>query len=153
MRVSNVCWGLCAMILASGTAQADGGSPPFGMLDDSPRFMLYVQKQIGGTRHRSTGPSFGFAVDRSMATSTRIFDLRVAPFDDGAIMLNGLQVTGKGPQRLGYEGSYGEGASWNNPWLWFAAALGAAIGISCLTENWPCDDSYDGEPRYTVPGE
>src|SRR5688572_5957993 len=72
MRVSKVCWGVCALILASGTAQADGGNPPFGALDDSPRFMLYVQKQIGGTRHKSLGPSFGFAVDRSMETSTRI---------------------------------------------------------------------------------
>lgn len=124
--------------------------------------MLYVQKQIGA--HHKSGPSFGFAVDRAVpssllmdqsalrAPSARIFDLRVAPSDHGAITLNGLQLTGAAPQGFGYSGSYGEGASWDNPWLWFAAALGAALGISCATDNWPCDSGYDGD-GYRVPAE
>ena len=165
MRVSKFSWALCATILVASSAQADRADEPFGILDDSPRFMLYVHKEIGGARHRSTGPSFGFAVDRPIpltlqrdqsalrASSARIFDLRVAPFDDNAIFLQGLRLTGETPQGLGYSGSYGEGASWNNPWLWFAAALGAAIGISCLTDNWPCDDSYGGSDGYTPPAE
>ena len=127
--------------------------------------MLYVHKEIGGTRHKSTGPSFGFAVDRPIpltlqkdqsalrASTARIFDLRVAPFDDGAILFNGLRLTGGTPQGLGYSGSYGEGASWSwsNPWVWFAVAVGGAMGISCATENWPCDDSYGGSDGYTPP--
>jgi hypothetical protein len=165
MKVANFCWGVCATILVAGTAQADGADRPFDALDDSPRFMLYVHKQLGSAPRQSKGPSFGFAVDRSTplwsrgdspapaSATARIFDLRVAPFDDSAIFLNGLQLTGSAQQGLGYEGSYGEGASWNNPWLWFAAALGAAIGISCLTDNWPCEDSYDGDSGYRVPGE
>ena len=104
MRVSNFSWALCATILVASSAQADRADEPFGILDDSPRFMLYVHKEIGSTRHKSTGPSFGFAVDRTVPltlqtdqsalrpSTARIFDVRVAPFDDGAIFLNGLQA-------------------------------------------------------------
>ena len=142
MRVSNFSWALCAAILVAGSAQADRADEPFGILDDSPRFMLYVHKEIGRARHKSTGPSFGFAVDRTVPmtlqtdqsalrpSTARIFDVRVAPFDHGAIFLNGLRLTGE-TQGLGYSGSYEEGASWDNPWLWFGAALVGAIGISC----------------------
>lgn len=152
MKFANFCWGACATILAAGTAQADGADRAFDAFDDSPRFMLYVHKELGGARHKSAAPSFGFAVDRSSIASSRVFDLRVAPFADNAIFLNGLQIAGQ-PQGFGYSGSYGEGASWDNPWLWFAAALGGALGISCLTDNWPCDDSYDDDGDYRVPGE
>src|SRR5687767_269793 len=66
MRVSNFSWALCATILVAGSAQADRADEPFGILDDSPRFMLYVHKEIGGARRKSAGPSFGFAVDRTV---------------------------------------------------------------------------------------
>ena len=109
MRVSNFSWALCAAILVASSAQADRADEPFGILDDSPRFMLYVHKEIGSARHKSTGPSFGFAVDRTVPmtlqtdqsalrpSTARIFDVRVAPFDDGAIFLNGLRLTGETP--------------------------------------------------------
>lgn len=145
MRVANFSWGLCATLLIASAAQA---AAPFGALDDSPSFMLYVQKSVGAARHKSTGPSFGFAVER--VPNARIFDLRVAPFDHGAITLNGFRLTGE-PQGLGFD-SYG-GDSWDNPWLWVGLGLGAALGISCATDNWPCDDdSYDGSSDYQVPG-
>lgn len=167
MRFSKCSWALCASMLVAGAAQADRADEPFGVLDDSPRFMLYVHKELGTVRHRSAGPSFGFAVDRPIpltlqkdqsalrAPSARIFDLRVAPFDGGAIMLNGLKLTGNAPTGLGYSGSYGEGESWSwsNPWLWFGLAVGGAIGISCATDNWPCDDGGYGGDDYQVPGE
>ena len=170
MRFANFACGLCMAVAVASAAQADGADRPFGVLDDSPRFVLYVHKQVGAARHKRTGPAFGFAVDRSLpmwsrgdspallAPTARIFDLRVAPFDDNAIFLNGLQLTGKVAGRLGYEGSYGEGSfgegtSWRNPWVLGALVIGGALGISCLTDNFPCDDSYDGEERYTVPGE
>jgi hypothetical protein len=167
MRVSKFSWALCAAILVAGSAQADRADEPFGILDDSPRFMLYVHKEIGSARHKgkSMAPSFGFAVDRTIpmtlqmdqsalrASTASIFDVRVAPFDHGAIFLNGLRLTGEAPQGSGYSGSYEEGASWDNPWLWFGAALVGAIAISCLTDNWPCDDSYGGDGDYTPPAE
>ena len=166
MRVSNFYWGLCTTMLVASAAQA-GPDEPFGGLDDSPRFMLYVHKEVGTVRHKSTGPSFGFAVDRPIpltlqrdqsalrAPSARIFDLRVAPFDHGAIMLNGFKLTGQAQQGFGYSGSYGEGESWSwsNPWLWFGLAVGGAIGISCATDNWPCDSGGYGGDDYRVPGE
>ena len=150
MRIGNICWGVCATLLVANAVQAD---ERFGVLDDSPRFMLYVHKELGSARHKSTGPSFGFAVDRASNARARIFDLRVAPFDHGAIMLNGFRLTGQ-MQGLGYSGSYGEGGdSWGNPWLWAALGIGAAPGISCATDNWPCDDgSYGGDDDYQVPG-
>ena len=113
------------------SAQAGRADEPFGVLDDSPRFMLYVHKEIGSTRHKSTGPSFGFAVDRPIPltlqmdqsalrpSTARIFDFRVAPFDDGAILLNGFRLTGGASQGLGFD-SYG-GPSWSNPWVMVAA--------------------------------
>lgn len=170
MRVSNLSWALCTTMLVASAAQADGADRPFGVLDDSPRFMLYIHKQVGTARHKSIGPSFGFAVDRSTsiwsygdssvvhAATARIFDLRVAPFDDNAIFLNGLQLTGNTARGLGYEGSYGEGSfgegtSWNSPWLWGAVIIGGALGISCLTDNFPCDDNYQANDDYRVPGE
>ncbi|MGH8238119.1 MAG: hypothetical protein ACREXP_14010 [Steroidobacteraceae bacterium] len=165
MRFSKCSWALCASILVAGAAQADREDEPFGGLDDSPRFMLYVHKELGAARHNSVGPSFGFAVDRPIpltlqrdqlalrVPSARIFDLRVAPFDDGAIMLNGLKLTGGAPQGFGYSGSYGEGESWSwdNPWLWVGLALGGALGISCATDNWPCDSGGYGGDGYQVP--
>lgn len=152
MKVANFCWSVCATMLVAGAAQADDADRRFAALDDSPRFMLYVHKQIGDVRHKSSGPAFGFAVDRSSITTARVFDLRVAPFDDNAIFLNGLQLTGNTQQGLGYSGSYGEGASWDSRWLWFAAALGAALGVSCATDNWPCDGGgYNGNANYRPP--
>ena len=146
MKVKGLSWGLCATVLIASAAQAE---EPFGALDDSPRFMLYVQKPVGAPRHKSMGPSFGFAVDR--AANARILDLRVAPFDHGAIMLNGFKLNGE-PPGLGFD-SYG-GDSWSNPWFLLALGVGAAVGISCATDNWPCDDgSYNGNNNYQVPGE
>ena len=161
MRVSNSSWALCATILAAGSAQADRAGEPFGVLDDSPRFMLYVHKEIGRARHQSTGPSFGFAVDRPMpmtlhtdqsasrstrlgSSTARIFDFRVAPFDDGAIFLNGLRLIGGTSRGAGFdsfEGPSWDGPSWGNPWVLTAVVLGTGLAISCATENFPCDSS------------
>src|SRR5262245_49493477 len=116
MKVANFSWGLGAAILIASAAPA-GADEPFRALDDSPQFMLYVHKPVGAARHKSKGPSFGFAVDRN----ARIFDLSVAPFDNGAIMLNGFKLTGGAQQGLGFD-SYG-GDSWSNPWLWVGLGL------------------------------
>lgn len=173
MRISKVSWALCATIVAAGAAQADSIDRQFGLLDDAPRFMLYVHKQIGAPRHKNFGPSFGFAIERSMpiwsagdgsvlqASTARIFDLSIAPFADNAIFLNGLQLTGNSLRGLGYEGSYDEGGSFEgsdswkgNPLLWIGVGVAGAAGISCLTKNWPCkSSSSSGEAPYRVPGE
>jgi hypothetical protein len=149
MRFSNHSWALCATILVASSAQADRAAEPFGILDDSPRFMLYVHKAIGRARHKSTAPSFGFAVDRTVPmtlhtdqsalrpSTARIFDFRVAPFDDGAIFLNGFRLTGGASQGLGFD-SYG-GPSWGNPWVLGALIIGGAAAVSCATDNFPCD--------------
>ena len=164
MRVSKFSWAVFATMLVAGAAQADRADQPFGVLDDAPRFMLYVHKEIGSARHKRTGPSFGFAVDRTLpmtlhtdqsalrSSTARIFDFRVAPFDEGAIFLNGFRLTGGQPQGLGFE-SYG-GPSWKNPWVLGALIIGGAAAVSCATDNFPCDDSsgYSRDDTST-PGE
>jgi hypothetical protein len=145
MKFSSFCWSVCATMLVAGAARADDADRAFASLDDSPRFMLYVHKQIGAPRHKSTGPSFGFAVDRSK--SMKVLDLRFAP-SDGAFFFNGLQLTGKTPEGLGWE-SYGG----PNGYLWWgAAALGALLIVSCATDNEPCDDGGGGS-GYSAPRE
>jgi hypothetical protein len=158
MRVANFSWGLCATILVASSAQA-GADEPFGALDDSPRFMLYVHKQVGTARHKSLGPSFGFAIERPtplwgqadslslQPVSAKLFDLRYVPYDKGALFFNGLQLTGKPIEGLGWE-SYGGP---NGPWFWGAAGLAALLIGLCATDNEPCSD--DGGGGYSPPGE
>ena len=150
MKFSNLCWGACATLLVASGAHADGADRAFDTLDDAPRFMLYVHKQIGTPRHKSLGPSFGFAVERSTfrTTSTKVLDLRFAPYDGGALFFNGMQLTGKTTEAMNWE-SYGG----PNGYLWWgAAALAALIVVSCATDNTPCDDD-DGGSGYSPPGE
>jgi hypothetical protein len=156
---------LCTLFVA-GTAQAERSDESFQPLDDAPRFMLYVQKQLGTSPRKRKALSFGVSVERqtpmwssvhvgsTRAPTVRLLDLRFAPYDHGAVYFNGLQLTGKGPYTLGYEGSYGEEGSWGSPWLWGLGGLAALLGISCATDNFPCDDSYDSDERgYRPPGE
>lgn len=146
MMFSKYCRAACATVLVAGAAHADDVDRGFDALDDSPRFMLYVHKQIGAPRHKTGGPSFGFAIDRSQ--SMKVLDLRFAPAD-GAFFFNGLQLSGKTPEGLGWE-SYGGP---NGYWWWGLAALGALLAISCATDNEPCDDGGGGGSGYTPPGE
>jgi hypothetical protein len=137
MKFSKSCWAACATALVAGAAHADDADRGFYALDDAPRFMLYVHKQIGAPRHKTAGPSFGFAIDRSQ--SMKVLDLRFAP-SDGAFFFNGLQLTGKTPEGLGWE-SYGG----PNRYLWWGAAgLGALLLLACATDNEPCDDGGGG---------
>src|SRR5690349_14851208 len=101
MRVANLSWGVCATVLIASAAHAE---EPFGRFDDSPRFMLYVQKSVGAGHHKSMGLSFGFAMEQPM-NNAKLLDLRYAP-EGGSLFFNGLQLTGKPIDGLGF-GSYG----------------------------------------------
>ena len=156
MRVANFSWGLCATVLIASAASA---GEPFGALDDSPRFMLYVQKQVGAARHKSLGPSLGFAIERTTPAwgradslslqpmSAKLLDFRYMPYDNGALFFNGLQLTGKPVEGLGYESYSGP----NGGWWWGAAGLAALLIGLCATDNEPCSD--DGGGGYSPPGE
>lgn len=158
MRISNVTRGLCATILVAGSAQADRIEQRPGALDDSPTFMLYVHKQIGAARHESLGPSFGLAIERPMPlwartdslslrpASTRLLDLRFAPYDGGSLFFNGMQLTGKTLEGLGWE-SYGGP---NGLYWWGAAGLAALLIGLCATDNEPCADDDDDDSRSTT---
>lgn len=138
MRVKNLSWGLCATMLVVSAAQAE---EPFAAFDDSPRFMLYVQKQVGAGHHKSMGPSFGFAIERPMLRdqSAKLLDLRYAPDDGGSLFFNGLQLTGKPVDGLGF-GSYGGPHA---GLLWGAAGIAALLIGLCVTDNDPCGNSDD----------
>ena len=165
MRVSNFA-GDCVRRCWWRVLRKLGADEPFGGLDDSPRFMLYVHKEVGTVRHKSTGPAFGFAVDRPipltlqrdqsalLAPTARIFDLRVAPFDDNAIFLNGFSSPAR-QQAARLQGSYGEGESGSGagetPGCWSHSSSGVRSASRALTDNFPCDDSYDGEDAIRCP--
>jgi len=138
MRVKSLCWGLCATAVLASAAHAE---QPFASFDDSPRFMLYVQKQIGARHHKSIGPAFGFAIERPMYGNAKLLDLRYAPYDGGSLFFNGMQFTGEPVEGLGLE-SYGG----PDRYLWWAAAgLGAVLVGMCATGNDPCDDDDDDD--------
>ena len=149
MRVANLSWGLCATLLIASAAPAE---ERLGALDDSPSFLLYVQKQVGVSHHKSAGPSFGFAIERptllgqsdSLAlrpVSMKLLDLRYAPDDGGSLFFNGLQLTGKPIEGLGF-GSYGGP---HGPLLWGAAGVAALLIGLCATDNDPCGDDDNND--------
>jgi hypothetical protein len=140
MRVANLSWGVCATVLIASAAHAD---EPFGAFDDSPRFMLYVQKSVGAGHHQSMGLSFGFAMEQPM-NNAKLLDLRYAP-EGGSVFFNGLQLTGKPIDGLGF-GSYGgEHAAL----AWTAAGLAALLIGLCATDNDPCGDDDDDDNSNT----
>jgi hypothetical protein len=135
-------------LLVVSAAQAE---QPFAAFDDAPRFMLYVQKQVGAGRHQSMGPSFGFAIERPMLrdqsdsrslqlSSAKLLDFRYAP-DNGSLFFNGLQLTGK-PSMVWAS----RVTAAHTPRCGGCAAGIAALLIGlCATDNDPCGDSDDDD--------
>lgn len=136
----------------------------FSSVDTAPRYMIYVQRGFGGKAQASFAPRFGFSVDRELPvvldrmplrSSVRLIDLQLSSATWRDVWLNGYKIAGERENSLGYgEDSYGED-SWGNPWLWGGAGLAALLGISCVTDNWPCEDDRDRRPStsgYQIPG-
>jgi hypothetical protein len=138
----------------------DSYARPFTAVDAEPRFMIYVQHSFGSST-RSVSPRLGFSVDRALPisldrariqSSVRLLDLQFATTAIDNVWLNGIKLSGEPDYTHRYD-SYG-GDSWDNPWLWFGLGGAALLGISCATENWPCeddDDRGDSDSGYQIP--
>jgi hypothetical protein len=153
-------------MLAATAAVAEPRPHPFDGIDTAPRYMLYVQHAFGGGAQASFAPRLGFSIDRelpvaldrmAMRSSVRLIDVQFSSATWNDVWLNGYKVAGEREYSLRYDGSYnsyGEG-SWGNPWLWGGATLAALFGISCATDNWPCEESERRRPSqsgYQIPG-
>ena len=153
---------VCAFVTTTAVAQ-----PPvhaFSAVDTAPRYMIYVQHSFGGRSQRSFSPRLGFGVERelpvaldrmSMRSSVRLIDVQLSSESWREVWLNGYKIAGEREHSVGYDnGSYG-GDSWDNPWLWGGAGLAALLGLSCVTDNWPCEENERRRPSqsgYQIPG-
>ena len=157
----------CFLSLCAFATTAAAGEPPlraFSGIDTAPRYMIYVQHAFGGKAHTEFAPRFGFSIERelpvslertAMRDSVRLIDVQLSSTTWSDVWLNGYKIAGEREYAIGYDGgSYGED-SWGNPWLWGSAGLAALLGISCVTDNWPCEDSDRRRPSqsgYQIPG-
>lgn len=157
-------WLLSVCVFATTTAVAEAPMHAFSGVDTAPRYMIYVQHAFGGKAQTEFAPRFGFSVEReipvafertSMRSSVRLIDLQWSSETWNDVWFNGYKIAGEREHSLSYEGgSYGED-SWGNPWLWSTAGLAALIGISCVSDNWPCEESDRRRPSssgYQIPG-
>lgn len=156
---------LLATVLATGiagAAQPHLGSSAGGA--GSAQFMLYLQKPLGEQTRSAGAARLGLRIDRvstphpanrasyvqrAAPAAVRLLDLRLSLFADRTVELNGVALNSR-RTALGYE-SYGPQESWRNPWVWVGIGLAGALGISCATDNWPCDGN--GSSEYEPPGE
>ena len=157
-------WPLSLCVFVTTAAVAEPPMHAFGGVDAAPRYMIYVQHAFGGKAQASFAPRFGFSLDRelpvafertSMRSSVRLIDVQLSSATWTDVWLNGYKIAGEREYSLGYDsGSYG-GESWGNPWLWGGAGLAALLGLSCVSDNWPCEDDDGSRPSssgYQIPG-
>lgn len=108
--------------------------------------MLYVTKSFGGTRHGAQAPlALGLRLQQSSPLDFHrtldVFDFRFALggrttlSSGGALMFDSL-----GPDY------------WDSPYPWIFGGLGLALGASCATGNWPCEDSGESSTNTETPG-
>ena len=134
---------LVAVILCAPTSSY--AVQPFGAPDATPQAFLYVRLPFGASRSVSehNTPRFGLSLSREFSTGSDTHSLfrpnRLLPFfdvqfggRDASMRFNGANMA-----------SSGGGSIWKNPWLWVGIAAGALV-ISCVTENFPCEDDSSG---------
>ena len=116
----------------------------FASADRSSRFMLYMRVQLSTSNRPFTIPRFGLSFDRNVPFASHAAPVSMRP----RVSLIDLQFNAPPPQMLRLGGAAmlsndGERSVWKSPWLW--VGIGAAvIGISCATDNFPCDDDDGG---------
>jgi hypothetical protein len=111
----------------------------FASADRSSRFMLYMRASLGTSDRTFTMPRFGLSFDRNIPFASHTTPAGMRPH----ISLIDLQFNAPRSQTLKLGGAAmlsgdGERSVWKSPWLWVGVGA-AVIGISCATDNFPCD--------------
>lgn len=127
-------------------------------LDRAPRAMIYFQQPLGTVPGKASELQFGLRLESNPvalggadlyapwrpAPSLAFADFRFNAMGDTQVWTGGALMYDS------MEGVIGTGDSWSQWWWWVMLGL-AGAGISCLTDNWPCDDSYSSSDGYTPP--
>jgi hypothetical protein len=137
---------LACILAASAALPALATADDFSATDRSSRLMLYMRVSLGTNDQTYTLPRFGLSFDRSIPFASHTAPLSMRPH----VSLIDLQFNAPRSQMFRLGGAAmlsgdGERSLWRNPWVW--VGIGAAvIGISCATDNFPCDgdDGYGG---------
>jgi len=122
------------------------GAYDFTGTDPSARFMLYMRVPLSLNDRKAAAPQFGLSFDRGIAYAANSETPMVSrPY----VSIVDWQFNAPRSQALKLGGaamlsSDGERSVWKSPWLWVGVGV-AILGISCATDNFPCDDdSYGG---------
>lgn len=141
-----------AVIIPSAPLQAEGLFQP---RDESPRLMLFAQKAFGAEGDPATLPRLGLRLENPVDAGlhrgwTAPEPPRFAPLAEYAFTAGrGHSVRLSDIPMFDSAGSLGTEESWGKPSFWAVLTV-AALGVSCLADNWPCDDDDDD---YTPPQE
>lgn len=146
---------LVVLCFTSSTLASDWNA--LNALDRAPRAMIYFQQPLGAAPGKASEPQFGLRLESNVAAfgsadfyaptrpiSVAFADLRFNALGDHQLWTGGALMYDS------MDGVIGTADSWSAWWWWVMLGI-AAGGISCLTDNWPCDDSYGGSDGYTPP--
>lgn len=126
-------------------------------LDRAPRAMIYFHQPIGAAPGKDSELQFGLRLESS-PTQFGGADLFASTRPASPIALTDIRFRRSGEYQFwthgglmydSMEGVIGTGDSWSAWWWWVMLGI-AAGGVSCLTDNWPCEDSYSNG-SYTPP--
>jgi hypothetical protein len=114
--------------------------------NDGPRAMLYWHLPLDAARTQAA--QVGLRLDNAVQVAGHV---RSLPLLD--LRLTGGRTTFKTLGAIAFDSSdLGTTDSLKNPYFWLAVTVGA-LGISCLTENFPCKKHNDGSGTYSAPGD
>ena len=115
---------------------------------DGPRLSVYWQMPFEGPRWRAA--SYGLRLDSapirySMVDRLPLLDLRAEPHRT-SLLFSGVPAFRMTDSSGGGTSKF-ESLDWSNPLVWLVTGA-AVLGVSCVTENWPCQKN-DSKPAPT----
>lgn len=143
---------IATMLLASLGASLAAAEPAALTSDESPRFMLYFSQPLGAAPGRDSVLAFGLRLEKEVSGYASS-DLLEARSLRPAVALTDFRFTRDGNYSLRSSGlvlwesdssdssGFGTADSWKSPLFWGALVV-VGVGISCATDNWPCEPSH-----------
>ncbi|MEO1034963.1 MAG: hypothetical protein AAFX44_05310 [Pseudomonadota bacterium] len=152
--VPMIAFALAALSAATTTVAQTATDDAF----DAPRVMLYASKGFGASSDYRAAPKFGLRLDQPISgrlTGWRadpgqfrympMFDLRLARGHGTTFRMANMPLYGG----AAYSADSSTEESWRNGWFW-AGVGGGLLLVSCLSDNWPCEDDDDDD--FVSPG-